>query len=527
MYDILLKNGLIVDGTGEKAYQADLAVENGKIAAISPAIDPGLAKETVDVSGLVVAPGFIDMHSHSDLSFLRDDRGEAKLYQGVTSELVGQCGNSPYPCPPGKEDAIEAFGRTAVGNFAACSLEAYVNGAAKRGSKMGTNLLPLIGHGTLRCGFAGYENRAVTDSEMKAMRALLREQMAFGAWGLSLGLGYTPGVSADEEELCLLGEEVAPFDGIVTSHMRNQNVNTLKSLQEMYAIGRHSGVKIHIAHFKAGSEAVYGRMPEFLNDLRQAAASGLRATSDVYPYTAASSNITNSFPKWSIRGGTRHAVELLQAKGPEHDKLMTELEESLARRAADSIVIVSTFGALPDADGKSIQQCAALWNVSPAEAAGRIAVATNAQATAISFCMDEKDVEYMLSQPDVSIGSDGYALSFDPALNDGKPHPRSFGTFVRFLKLAREKQLCSLETAVNRITGLTAGRIGLTDRGLLREGLVADVTVFDWNTVADTATYQEPFQKPIGVHHVLMDGRFAIKNGVQTADRLGKILLKK
>ena len=160
MYDILLKNGLIVDGTGEKAYQADLAVENGKIAAISPAIDPGLAKETVDVSGLVVAPGFIDMHSHSDLSFLRDDRGEAKLYQGVTSELVGQCGDSPYPCPPGKEDVIEAFGRTAVGNFAACSLEAYVNGAAKRGSKMGTNLLPLIGHGTLRCGFAGYENRS-------------------------------------------------------------------------------------------------------------------------------------------------------------------------------------------------------------------------------------------------------------------------------------------------------------------------------------------------------------------------------
>ncbi len=527
MYDILLKNGLVLDGSGAPGFRADVAVENGLIAAVAPDIDPGLARETLDVDGLAVAPGFIDMHSHSDATFMQDDRGEAKLYQGVTSEFVGQCGYSPYPCPPGREDALAEMGKGTLGNIATASLEAYVDRVEQKGYKMGTNLLPLIGHGALRCGVLGFEDRAPTDAEMKTMRALLHEQMAFGAWGMSLGLGYTPGLSADERELCLLGEEVAPFDGMVTSHMRNQNVNTLKSLQEMYAIGRHSGVKIHIAHFKAGSPAVFGRMPEFLGDLRNAAASGLRATCDVYPYTAASSGITNSFPKWSIQGGKQHCIDLLQ--GPDRGKLMDALTESLDRRegGASSIVIVSTFGALPEADGKSIAECAALWGVSNAEAAAKIAVATNAAATAISFCMDEKDVEFMLAQPDVGIGSDGYCTPFDPALNDGRPHPRSYGTFVRFLRLAREKQLCPLETAVHRITGMPAARIGVKDRGLLKPGLVADVTVFDPLTVADRATYQDPFRKPVGVHHVLMSGRFALRDGVQTAERLGHILLKK
>lgn len=526
MYDILLKNGLVIDGTGEKPYKADVAIQDGKIAAIAPGISEGLARETVDVSGLCVAPGFIDIHSHSDLNFLEDDRGEAKLYQGVTSELSGQCGSSPFPCPQGQEGRIASYGDTKHGNFAACSLESFLRGVESRGNKMGTNLLPLVGHGVLRCGVLGYENRLTTDDEMKKMRALLAADMATGAWGMSLGLGYTPGLSSDTRELCLLGEEVVPYDGIITSHMRNQGTGTPQSLEEMFAINRHSGVHVHIAHFKASGRACYGRAPEFVNIVHEAQKAGVRVTVDMYPYTASSSGITNSFPKWSIEGGKQHAVDVLN--GPERQKLISELEKSFdTPEQGKTLVVVSTHGKLPEVDGKNLYEISQMWGVSQAEAAARVAVETNTDCSCISFGMAEEDVEYMLGQNDFSIGSDGSALPFDPALNAGKPHPRNFGTFPRFLRIAREKNLCPPEVAIRRITGLSADSVGLNDRGYLRPGMVADITVLDIERVTDKATYEAPFQKPEGIVHVLMDGQFALRDGAQTDKRLGKMLLKK
>ena len=526
MYDILLKNGTIIDGTGEKPYQADVAIEDGKIAAIAPGISEGLARETVDVSGLCVTPGFIDIHSHSDLSFIEDERGEAKLYQGVTSELSGQCGSSPFPCPPGQEGRIASYGDTNKGNFAACSLEAFLAGVQARGNKMGTNLMPLVGHGVLRCGVLGFENRKPTDAEMKQMRELLAADMATGAWGMSLGLGYTPGLSADTHELCLLGEEVAPHDGIITSHMRNQGTGTPQSLEEMFAINRHSGAHVHIAHFKASGRASHGRAPEFVQIVRDGKASGVNVTVDLYPYTASSSGITNSFPKWSIEGGKQRAVEILN--GPERQKLMSELEKSFdTPEQGKALVVVSTHGKLPEVDGKNLYEISQMWGVSQAEAAARVAVETNTDCSCISFGMAEEDVLYMLSQNDFSIGSDGSAIPLDPALNEGKPHPRNFGTFPRVLRIAREQKLCPPEVAIRRITGLSADSIGVRDRGYLRPGMVADITVLNMDTVADKATYQDPFQKPEGIIHVLMDGQFALRNGAQTEKRMGKILLKK
>ncbi len=526
MYELLLKNGTVIDGAGGRPYQADVAVQDGRIADIAPGISEGLARETVDVSGLCVSPGFIDIHSHSDLSFLEDDRCEAKLYQGVTSELSGQCGSSPFPCPPGQEGRISGYGNTCRGNFAACSLEGFLVGVESRGDKMGTNLMPLVGHGALRCGVLGYENRPATDRELKQMRALLAADMATGAWGLSLGLGYTPGLSADTRELCLLGEEVVPYDGIITSHMRNQGVGTPQSLEEMFAINRHSGAHVHIAHFKASGRASHGRAPEFVQIVREGQASGVNVTVDMYPYTASSSGITNSFPKWSIEGGKQRAVEILC--GPERQRLIAELEKSFATpEQGETLVIVSTHGRLPEADGRNLYEISRMWGVSQAEAAAKIAVETNTDCTCISFAMAEEDVMYMLSQNDFSIGSDGRALSFDPALNAGKPHPRNFGAFPRFLRIARERKLCPPEVAIRRITGLSADAAGLRDRGYLRPGMVADITVVDMDKVTDKATYQDAFQKPEGIVHVLMDGQFALRGGVQTDRRLGRILLKK
>lgn len=525
MYQLLIKNTTIVDGTGAKAYQSDLAVENGRIVKIAPEIN-GEAEIVIDGSGLVTAPGFIDIHSHSDTQFLHDNRGQSRIYQGVTSELAGQCGSTIYPCPSEHMDRIREYAGNANAEYASASLEGFLEKVRMDGKDMGTNLIPLIGHGAIRCGVMGYEDRKATAEELEEMCKLLDDDMKTGAWGLSLGLGYTPGVSSDRDELCALGSVVAKYGGIVTSHMRYQNLRTPEALEEMYEINRRTGAHVHIAHFKASGRATWGKAAEFAEHVHNAQKAGVHVTADVYPYTAASSGITNSFPKWSIQGGQQTAVRILKDPDQRH-LLIEELEKSFqTKEDGEALYVVTTNGRCPEADGKTIWQISQDLNISMAEAAAKVCVDTEANATCISFAMCEEDVDVMLSQNDFCIGSDGISYSLSPEDNAGKPHPRNFGTFPRFLRLAREKKLCSLETAVRRMTGQAAEYIGLKDRGILKEGMIADITVFDPETVSDMATYENPFQKPVGIHHVFMKGEAALLYGEQTEKRLGAFLLR-
>lgn len=525
MYDYLIQNGFIADGTGAPVKKGDLAIKDGRIEAIETTISAGLAKKVINAENMIVAPGFIDIHSHSDVNFLSDDRCESKLYQGVTTELMGQCGSSVYPAPREHYDRIEAFAGSKASGYASCSLAEFAAKIDANGKKMSTNLLPLVGHGALRCGVMGYEDRPAGKSELDDMRSLLARDMADGAWGLSLGLGYTPGVSSDVDELASLGEIVAAHDGIVTSHMRNQGIHTPESLNEMYEIFRRSGAHVHIAHFKASGKASWGRAQEFIDNVHEAQRSGINVTVDVYPYCAASSGITNSFPKWSIQGGKKHALDMLA--GPERRKIISYLEEKFAApEDGKRLVVVSAGKEIPEADGKNLFELSELWGISQAEAAARVAEKSHAGATCISFSMSEPDVFTMLSQMDFAIGSDGRALPFDPLKNAGKPHPRNFGTFPRFLKFARENSICEVGQAVRRITGLSADTIGLKDRGYLQPGYVADITIFNWEQVEDRATYSDPFQKPLGIEAVFTKGRLALWKGVQTDIRNGSLLLK-
>ncbi len=525
MYDYILKGGLIIDGSGKPGYGADIAIKDGKIAKIEAEISCAEA-EVIDVSGLVVAPGFIDIHSHSDTAFLIDERCESKLYQGVTTEVAGQCGSTIYPCPGDRMDNIRGFAGSDLAEFASGSFQEFLNKVRENGNKMGTNLISLIGHGAIRCGVMGYENRQATPAELAEMQQLLDIDMQAGAWGLSLGLGYTPGVSSDQEELNALGAVVAKYDGIVTSHMRDQGTNTPTSLEEMYEINRQTGAHVHIAHFKASGKANWGRAPEFVQHVADARAKGINVTIDVYPYTAASSGITNSFPKWAIRGGQKQAIARLQ--GAERQQIIDYLNEHFqTKQDGDGLYMVTTGGRYPVADGKTVWELSQELGLSMAETIAKVTLETGAHCTCISFAMSEADVDYMLGQNNYAIGSDGRALPLSAAENAGKPHPRNYGTFPRFLRLAREKGLCSLELAVNRMTKLSADILGLTDRGLLQEGKVADITVFDPANVTDTATYADPFQKPIGIKHVFISGQPALLDGQQTDRRLGQFILRK
>lgn len=296
MYDYILRGGIVVDGTGSPAIEADVAIKDGKIAKIQRDIKEP-AKEILDVTGLAVSPGFIDFHSHSDTGFLVDDRCESKIYQGITTELAGQCGSTIYPCPEDRLESLREYAGESFKEFASSSFQEFLDKVTAHNKKMATNLVSLIGHGAIRVGVMGFEDRKATREELAQMQALLDRDMKAGAWGLSLGLGYSPGVSSDQEELNALGEVVAKYDGIITSHMRRQDEKTPESLEEMYEINRQTGAHVHIAHFKAAGRQNWGRAPEFVNNVADARTSGIHVTVDVYPYTAASSGITNSFPK--------------------------------------------------------------------------------------------------------------------------------------------------------------------------------------------------------------------------------------
>lgn len=418
---------------------------------------------------------------------------------------------------------IRQFAGKRFESFASGSFRQFLQKVEAQGKKMATNLVSLIGHGALRCGVMGYENRKATVAELDEMQNLLERDLLNGAWGLSLGLGYTPGLSSNQEELNALGHVVAKYGGIVTSHMRNQGTHTPRSLEEMYEINRKTGAHVHIAHFKVSGKTNWGRAPEFVQNVRDARQSGVNVTVDVYPYRAASSGITNSLPKWTIQGGKAMAVKRLS--GPERQQIIDHLDKSFQTQAdGERLLVVGTGGHFPAADGKDIWELSHELGLSMAETIAAVTLQSNAQARCISFSMSDEDVDYMLAQEDYAIGSDGRGHSLSPSENDGKPHPRNYGTFPRFLRFAREKGFCSLETAVHRITQLPAEMIGLMDRGVLKVGMVGDLTVFDAASVADKATFADPFQKPVGIEHVFLAGQPAVLHGQQTEHRLGRFL---
>lgn len=530
MLDLLLKNGTICDGTTTSPFVGDVAISGDKIVEVGPNITAESA-EVLDCTGLVISPAFIDMHSHSDKWFMVDGKCEAKLYQGVATEIVGQCGTSYFPRNVRQMTAVrrgvEEGKLDKVGAYQAGRFDKLLR---KRGPEdvMSTNLVQLVGHNAIRRGVVGEDKRAAMYDEVKLSRFLLEENLRLGCWGLSLGLGYLPGLFADTRELEELAKLCYIYDCILTVHMRDEGDRVFESLEEMIELGRNTHVHIHIAHLKLGAKSVWGKHEQIYRRILQAREEGVNITADMYPYNACSTGLSSRLPDWALDGGTEHAVRLLERKGKEYDEILNLFREKYpSREDGDRFYIIGTGGFCPEVDGKTVGQLSEEWNMPVPEAMIQTLIKTRCHEDCIIFNMDEQDVEWLLGQDLMAIGSDASCRPFDPSKSDGKPHPRTYGTFPRFLRLCREKNLCSKEMAIHRITQLPAENVGLKDRGLLKEGMIADITVFDWDHIAETATFDDPFQKPIGVQHVIMNGKFALKDGVQTENRLGDYLLKK
>lgn len=523
---ILIRNGRIIDGTGNPWYRGDVRVEDGRITAIGRRLG-GTADRVIEAEGRVVTPGFIDIHSHSDTVLLVSPLAESKIRQGVTTEVVGNCGDSLAPLAgaaidPTKEELAD-FGV----ELKWCSLGEYLACLEQQGTAV--NVAVLIGHGTLRKSVVGYADRAPTAAELERMRKMLAAAMSEGAFGLSTGLIYTPGSYAKTDELIAVASVLRPYGGIYASHIRNEGKDLIPAVEEAIAIGREAGVPVQISHHKASSDLVWGKVRETCAMIEAVRAGGLDVTADQYPYVATSTTLTALLPDWAHDGG--HAVMLERLRVPElRAKLIDGIRAKRSYRDNWEQTVIASVGseANKGLEGKNLIEIAGLWGSTGPEVVIDLLAAEAGAVSMVVFAMCEDDVRHVMCQPFVMVGSDGSALAPAGVLGKGKPHPRHYGTFPRVLgHYARDESLLSLEDAVRKMTSLPARRLGITDRGMLAPGMRADITVFDPATVIDRATFTDPHRYPAGIEYVIVNGRIAVEAGEHTQALAGQVLRKR
>ena len=532
MYDLILRGGTVVDGKRSQPYAADICIREGRIARIAPEGGEE-AREVVDVSGLAVAPGFIDIHTHSDACPLVDYEPESKLHQGITTEITGNCGTSILPSLPENSREIVQYFFDDTSMFSQVVLnekdrsldglygvEEYARAVAAHGCT--ANYGQLVGHGTLRGAVMGFVDRDPGPEEMERLKDLLERELRAGAFGMSLGLIYPPSAFCKREELVELAKVLKKYDALLTVHMRNEGPRIFQAVDEMLDITRRSGVHLQISHLKLMGRPQWGRSRELLDKLAAARREGLNVTCDQYPYTATSTSMTALWPKWAHDGGVSALVA--RVKAPDQ-RLKDETAAEMEDRGGPAHVMVSgTHGYHPEWEGRTVAELAEELGLSPVDTVMHVLSACEGSVACIYFCINEDDMLNIMRDMRIALGSDGYGFSYDRSITRTNPHPRSFGTFPRFLRLVREHQLMPLEDAVYKLTGLPADILGLRDRGTLAEGRIADITVFDAERVRDTSEFTDSVRKPEGICHVLVGGEFALRQGRSAGGRKGAVI---
>ena len=481
MLDLKITGGQVIDGTGAPARRADVGVTGDRVTTVGDlAAEP--AGRTIDAAGRTVTPGFIDMHSHSDWRLWGNRRAESKIRQGVTTEVVGNCGFSPAPVSDEYRSEMQGFALYVPPgmDFSWNSVGDYL--ARYESDGVALNVAQLIGHGTLRLAAMGFARRPPTAREQAHMERMMDEAMADGAYGLATGLIYAPGSYAATEEIIGIARRAAGGRGFYASHIRGEGATLLDAVAEAIRVGREGGLPAQVSHVKAAGRPNWGRVADALALIDAARAQGQDVMGDVYPYTASSTTLRTLLPDWVLEGGIDAMLKRL-ADGPTRDRIRRDLTgggETLLRGLDWSDIMVAYSPSRPDAQGRRIAEIAAARGQDPLDAAIELIVAEQGKGYMILFQLDEADLRRALVHEHVMIGSDGSSLAAEGPLAVGKPHPRSYGTFPRVLgRYARDERVLSLESAVWKMTGLPARRLGLADRGVLAPGAKADVVVFD------------------------------------------------
>jgi N-acyl-D-amino-acid deacylase len=527
-FDLVIRNGHIIDGTGSPWYSGDIGVSNGRIARIGSLAEAHARKE-IDARGLIVAPGFIDMLGQSERSILVNPHLPSKIFQGITTEITGEGGS----IAPLNERLLEAD-HAAFAHYQIkpdwTTLAEYFTRLEKQG--VGINLASYVGATQVRRVVIGEEDHAPSVAELAQMKALVRQAMQEGAVGLSTSLQYAPAPYATTEELIALASEASQFGGIYATHMRSEGDAIDAALDEAFRIGREARIPVEIWHLKAAGKRNWGRMPEIVDRIDRARGSGVDVEADTYAYPAWFNTFSAFIPPWAHAGGDAKMVERL--KNPEmRARIRKEMEtqesgwdnEWLEVPGPDAILVsvVQNRSLLPLQD-KTIAQIAQARKKDPIETIFDLLIEDPEMDVAV-FGMSEQDIAYALKQPWVSVDNDSQGTAPEGILGEEHPHPRAYGTFPRILrKYVREEKLLTLQEAIRKFSALPAQRMRLTDRGVLKQGMWADIVVFDPNTIRDVSTFEKPNQLSVGMRFVLVNGLPVIEEGKMTNALPGRVL---
>lgn len=517
--ELVLRGALVVDGTGAPGREVDVAVTGGRISAVGRIREAGL--DELDLRGHVLAPGFIDIHSHAELNLLVEPRAESRIRQGVTTEVVGQDGSSILWSREEARRQAERY-RSAYGvEIDFTDLGGFLDRLER--TPVAVNVASMVGHGTVRGFVVGGQDRPATAAELDRMREVVRQALAQGAVGLSSGLEYTPGSFAGVEELVALAEVLQGTGYPYASHMRNEDDRLLSAVEEALHVGRMARVPVQVSHLKAQGRRNYWKAEVALEMIQAARQSGVDAHFDRYPYVAYATGLSNLFPAWSREGGTDAFLGRLEDPGTADRIRAFTLAKVELLGDWDSVQITSTGQSTAWARGRKLGTLARERGTEPYALALELMRADGGGVGMIGFGMSEENTARILAHPLGMVCSDGGAYAPYGPLGGGSPHPRGYGTFPRFLgHYVREARTLPLEQAIHKITGMPAAKLRLEDRGAIRVGAMADLVAFDPDRVADRATFEAPHQYPTGIRHVVVNGGVTIRDGDQTGILRGR-----
>jgi N-acyl-D-amino-acid deacylase len=526
-FDLVIRNGTILDGTGGPAWTGDVGIIGDTIGAIG-AIAPEQAKKTLDASGKVVAPGFIDIHSHSDWSILRYPTAASRVHDGITTEVTGNCGSSMAPIwGAARDELAEELKADFEIDVTWTGVASFLDSLDEHG--ISVNHALLIGQGGLRQATIGLEDRRLTDDELKSVLRRLSQGLDEGAFGLSTGLEYVPGQFTPTDEIVALAGIVARRDGLYASHIRSELSGLLGAIDEAIRIGRLTGIRVEVSHLKAAGVPNWPKQRAALDLIASARAAGVPVLADAYPYPAYSTTLQVFVPAWAREGGWKGLAGRL-VNPEERDRIRNDTQEIIIEDPGSwDLVVISGVRSSENQAlvGRNIEEVAEGWSVEPVDAALRLLEEEDGGVSIIGHGMSPRNVEMVLAHPLVMIGSDGNTMAPEGPAAKTRPHPRSYGTYSRVLgHFTRDRGLFDLATAVKKMTSMPADQVGISDRGRIARGKKADIVVFDASTIKDVATFDDPQRYPTGIHHVLVNGEAVISDGRHTGARPGRALRK-